>query len=69
MQTPDLLATRDVSRIFDRSEATIRLWVRAGKLRAIRLPSGQNVFQRSDVERLFDALRAAEPEPEPVAAT
>ena len=52
MHTPDLLATRDVSTIFDRSEATIRMWVRAGKLRAIRLPSGQHIFQRREVERL-----------------
>ena len=52
MNTPNLLATRDVSKIFDRSEATIRLWVRVGKLRAIRLPSGQNIFERSEVERL-----------------
>lgn len=49
----ELLATRDVSKIFDKSEATIRLWVRAGKLRAIRLPSGQSVFERGEVMRLF----------------
>ena len=59
MNTPDLLATRDVSKIFDKSEATIRLWVRSGKLRAITLPSGQRIFRRSDVERLREETRRA----------
>jgi predicted site-specific integrase-resolvase len=61
---PELLATRDVCRLVDRSEATVRLWARSGKLRAIRLPSGQNVFQRGDVLRLLEEQRrAAEPPP------
>ncbi len=55
----ELLATRDVCRMADRSEATVRLWVRNGKLRAIRLPSGQNLFERGDVERLLAELRNA----------
>ncbi len=58
----ELLATRDVCRIVDRSEATVRLWVRAGKLRATRLPSGQNLFRRGDVLRLLQRLQAAEEE-------
>jgi len=59
--TSDFLGTRDVSKLFDRSEATIRWWVRTGKLSAIRLPSGQHVFRRGDVERLradYDSSRA-----------
>lgn len=54
----ELLATRDVCRLVDRSEATIRLWVRAGKLPATRLPSGQNLFRRGDVLRLLQRLQA-----------
>jgi predicted site-specific integrase-resolvase len=63
----DLIATRDVCKICDRSEATIRLWVRSGKLRAIRLPSGQNVFRRADVEQLMNEHRAEAIEPAPAA--
>ena len=60
----ELLATRDVCRMVDRSEATVRLWVRSGKLRAIQLPSGQNVFRRDDVLRLLDKQgHAVEPTP------
>lgn len=55
----ELLATRDVCRMVDRSEATVRLWVRLGKLRATRLPSGQNLFRRGDVLRLIQQLQAA----------
>jgi predicted site-specific integrase-resolvase len=61
----DLLATRDVCRMVDRSEATVRLWVRSGKLRTIRLPSGQNLFQRADVLRLLKKQRETEQEPPP----
>lgn len=56
---PQLIATRDVCRIVDRSEATVRLWVRTGKLRATRLPSGQNLFRRGDVLRLLQRLQTA----------
>lgn len=54
-QKTEFLGTRDVSKVCDRSEATIRWWVRTGKLRAFTLPSGQHIFRRADVERLHEA--------------
>lgn len=52
---PAFLTTKDVSRIFDKSEATIRLWVRLGKLRTIKLPNGQNIFERVEIDRVLES--------------
>jgi excisionase family DNA binding protein len=55
-RTLDLLATKDAAKILDRSEASVRLYAKAGRLQSVRLPGGQRLFHRSDVERLRDDL-------------
>jgi predicted site-specific integrase-resolvase len=57
VELAELLSTRDVARILDRSVESVRGYANAGKLAAIRLPSGQRVFQASDVARLAETLR------------
>jgi predicted site-specific integrase-resolvase len=51
---PRLLSARQVATIFDRSERTIRGWVRAGYLKPVRV--GRAVFFRAeDIAALLDA--------------
>jgi predicted site-specific integrase-resolvase len=51
---PRLLSARQVATIFDRSERTIRSWVRAGHLKPLRV--GRAVFFRAeDIAALLDA--------------
>jgi excisionase family DNA binding protein len=50
---PALLSARQVAAIFDRSERTVRNWIRAGHLRPVRV--GRSVFFRADdVAALLD---------------
>ncbi len=53
---PEVYSTRDVARIFGRTERTVRNWVRAGRLRPVRV-GGSVFFTRATL----DALLAGEP--------
>jgi excisionase family DNA binding protein len=54
--SPPLLSYDDLERLFDRSERSLRRWIAAGHLTAVRV--GRSVFFRSeDVERLLSEGR------------
>jgi excisionase family DNA binding protein len=46
------LLTNEVAKILNVSPETVRLWERAGRLRAVRTAGGVRLFDRRDVERL-----------------
>jgi excisionase family DNA binding protein len=46
------LLTSEVARIFEVVPATIRLWERQGRIKAVRTNGGVRLFNRRDVERL-----------------
>jgi excisionase family DNA binding protein len=49
-----LLSSREVARIVGVSLETVQLWVRSGRLRAIRVgPHGRYRIRERDVEQLF----------------
>lgn len=48
----DLLTTAEVADEYRVSTMTVRRWVAAGDLEAIRLPGGTLRYRRSDVEHL-----------------
>lgn len=50
---PLLLTTGEVAEALAVDHETVRRWVKAGKLQAIRLPSGVMRFRREDVERIL----------------
>lgn len=47
------MRTAQVARLLDVNRTTVTRWVRLGLLPAIRLPSGQLRYRRSDVEKLL----------------
>ncbi len=49
-----LLAIGEVARLLAVSIGTVRNWERSGKLAAIRTPSGQRRFRRSDVQAILN---------------
>jgi excisionase family DNA binding protein len=55
----ELLTTADAARILGVVPATVRLLERAGKLPALKTPSGQRLFQRDEVQRVADDRRNA----------
>ena len=44
--------TGGVARLCNKSPSTVLWWVKTGKLRSIKLPGGQNIYERAEVERL-----------------
>lgn len=49
-----LMRVSEVAALFDVEDETVRVWVRGGKLRAIRTPGGRGLrFRREDVEALL----------------
>ena len=48
----DVLLTSEVAQLLRVSEATVRLWERAGRLHATKTTGGVRLFDRHDVERL-----------------
>lgn len=53
-QPKPLMKVPEVAALFEVDPETVRVWVRAGKLRARRTPGGRVlVFLRSDVEALL----------------
>lgn len=66
--TPELLTTNDVARIFNVSSSTVAGWAARGLLPHIRTPTGRLRFRRGDIDRILaSGLRDAEPpeSPEP----
>jgi len=49
----ELLTTAQVARLLNVSQKTVARWARLGKIKAVRLPSGQLRIRRSDVDRLL----------------
>jgi excisionase family DNA binding protein len=49
----DFLTTTDAAAMLGVSDETVRRWVEAGRLRHIRLPSGQIRFRREDIEAIL----------------
>jgi excisionase family DNA binding protein len=48
----DVLLTAEVAQLLGVSAATVRLWERAGRLRATKTTHGVRIFDRRDIERL-----------------
>jgi excisionase family DNA binding protein len=48
----EILTVGDAARLLEVSPGTIRVWVKKGKLQALRTPGGVRIFYRQDVERL-----------------
>ena len=48
----DLLGSREVARMLDVTDETIRRWAADGRIRHIRLPSGQLRFELADIEAI-----------------
>jgi excisionase family DNA binding protein len=60
-----LLTARAVAALLGLSPATVRDWTRAGKLPALRLPSGAWRYRREELERWLDGRAATRPTPTP----
>jgi len=48
----DYLTPAETARIFGVTTTTLLRWVRAGRLQAITLPSGQHRYRREDIAKL-----------------
>ncbi len=49
----EFLTVLDAARLLDRSPESVRVYEKAGKLRAIRTKSGIRLFRRQEVERFL----------------
>jgi DNA-binding transcriptional MerR regulator len=52
MQQSKYLSVSAAARMLAKSENTIRLWERTGKLIAIKTETGTRIFSRAEIERL-----------------
>lgn len=52
MDTDELVPIGRAARELNVSIATLRRWERAGKITAIRTPTGQRRFPRSEIDRI-----------------
>ena len=52
----DLLTTTDAAALLKVSGETVRRWVEAGRIRHVRLPSGQLRFHRADIEDILEPI-------------
>jgi len=50
---PEVLTTGDVARAFGVSTSAVRQWIRAGRLKCFRTPTGHARMRREVVERLL----------------
>lgn len=50
---PTFLSPSEVAAELEVSPTSIRRWIRDGRLRSIRLPSGQRKVRRADVEAIL----------------
>ena len=51
------LTVPEVARLLEVHQATVRRWIRDGKLPAVRLPSGVRLVPRAAVEAVLAPLR------------
>ena len=56
----DILTPGEVAKMLRVSPDTVTRWIRLGRLRAAKLPSGTYRIARKDVEKLLRELRADE---------
>lgn len=63
----DLLTTAEVAERYRVSTMTVRRWVAAGELEAIRLPGGQLRYRAADVDALATPVADGDPVAEGVA--
>ena len=54
MDEPDLLTPAEVGRLFRVQTRSVQKWVRDGRLKAIRTPSGTIRIYRSSIQALLD---------------
>lgn len=54
----ELLTSAEVATAYRVTTTTVRRWVAAGELEAIRLPGGRLRFRRADVERIAQPVAA-----------
>lgn len=55
---PVLLTTGEVAEVLQVDAATVRRWITSGKLRAVRLPSGQSRIPREVIEGILNGQHA-----------
>ncbi len=56
MTQAEYLSVTGAARMLSKSENTIRLWERRGKIAAIKTENGTRVFKRDEVERVAREL-------------
>jgi excisionase family DNA binding protein len=56
----DLLSAAEVADILEVSGETVRRWVASGRIRHIRLPSGQVRFERADIDAIRQPVEPTE---------
>jgi len=57
MKMEKLLKISEVAKILNVSRHTILNWIREGKIRAIRLPSGRYRIPESEVRKILEGRR------------
>ena len=60
MQQNVILTTAEAAKILELTPASVRALERAGKLKALRTPSGVRIFRLEDVQRLKEKRRPGE---------
>jgi predicted site-specific integrase-resolvase len=56
MEQSEYLSVSGTARTLNRSENTVRLWERQGKIAAIKTETGKRIFARVEVERVAREL-------------
>jgi putative resolvase len=57
---PTFLTLPEAADILEVSRTSVRRWVKQGRLRSIKLPSGHRRIRREDVERILSGDTAVE---------
>lgn len=53
----ELLSPREVCRLLGISYITLWRWIRQGRIRAVKLPSGRYAIPRSEIERILGNVK------------
>jgi predicted site-specific integrase-resolvase len=56
MQQSEYVSVTGAARMLNKSENTIRLWERQGKIAALKTETGKRFFPRIEVERVANTL-------------
>jgi predicted site-specific integrase-resolvase len=56
MKQSEYLSVTGAARILNKSENTIRLWERQGKIAALKTETGKRIFRRIEIERIAGEL-------------